>query len=192
MINFRSTRFLKSTTTLKDAPKGRLPEVLIVGRSNAGKSSLINAICENKSLAFTSSKPGHTKLLNYFEIDSKMYLVDAPGYGYAVGGLDLDKLFGQMMDQYFSNNLFLKLCLLLVDSRREFNEEDLEMINYFKEQNVPYLIVLTKGDKINQKERAQAKKRMVENGVSDYLITSINDKNSLMLLKKEIERRLKL
>ena len=97
MINFRNTKFIKSTKTLEDAPKGRLPEILIVGRSNAGKSSLINALVDNKNLAFTSSKPGHTRLLNYYSVDEKFYLVDAPGYGYAKGGIDLDALFGEMI-----------------------------------------------------------------------------------------------
>ena len=99
MLNFKNATFIKSAPNVDERPPVSLPEVLIVGKSNVGKSSLINALTNKKSLAFTSKKPGHTKLLNYYDIDQKFYLVDAPGYGYAVGGLDLDRLFGKMMDE---------------------------------------------------------------------------------------------
>ena len=129
-INFTNATFVKSAPSLKDAPQGLFPEVLLVGKSNVGKSSLINALCNKKGLAFTSSKPGHTRLLNYYNIDNKIYLVDAPGYGFAKGGFDLDKLFGEMMNDYFSNATRLKLVMILLDSRRELGENDIEEINY--------------------------------------------------------------
>ena len=132
MINFSNSSFIKSTKTLKDAPKGQLKEILFVGRSNAGKSSLINALCEKKNLAFTSSKPGLTKVLNYYNVDNKFYLVDAPGYGYAKGGVDLYALFEETMNSYLLNNHFLKAALLIIDSRREMNENDIMMLDYFK------------------------------------------------------------
>ena len=190
MINFKNVAFIKSTKTLEDAPKGRLPEVLLVGRSNAGKSSLINALVENKNMAFTSSKPGHTRLLNYFEIDHTFYMVDAPGYGYAKGGIDLDQLFSDMMSNYMDNNLYLKYALLLVDSRRELNESDLEMIKVFKDDNVKFLIVLTKADKLNQKEKAQAIKSITNAGVENYVFTSITNKQSILNLRREIEKHI--
>ena len=116
MINFHNATFVKSTKTLKDAPKGRLKEILVVGRSNAGKSSLINALTGRHNLAFTSSKPGHTRLLNYYDIDGAFYLVDAPGYGYAKGGIDLDQLFLEMMENYLYDNLYLTAALILLDA----------------------------------------------------------------------------
>ena len=125
MINFNNVSFVKSTPSVKERPQDQIPEVLIVGKSNVGKSSLINTLCQRKSLAYTSSKPGHTRLLNYYNIDNKFFLVDAPGYGYAKGGVDLDRLFGTMMDEYFTDNPYLKLVLLLIDSRREFGENDI-------------------------------------------------------------------
>ena len=191
-MNFKKAKFVKSTTTLKDAPKGRLREILIVGRSNAGKSSLINALTGRSSLAFTSSKPGHTRLLNYFEIDESFYLVDAPGYGYAKGGIDLDKLFADMMNEYLNNNLYLKGALLLLDSRREFNELDLEMMEIFKKDKTNFLIVLTKADKLNQSEKAKAVANLKKQGFKDgdYVFTSITNRQSIIALEKEIEKLL--
>ena len=153
MINFNNVTFVKSCPTRKEKPQVQKSEVLIVGKSNVGKSSLINALCNKKKMAFTSSKPGHTRLLNYYDIDSKFYLVDAPGYGYAKGGLDLDRLFASMMESYFDNNNELKLVLILLDARRELSADDHEIIGFVKESNVSYLIVVTKFDKVNQKEK---------------------------------------
>ena len=165
MINFSNTTFVKSAPSLKEAPQGLFPEVLLVGRSNVGKSSLINALCNKKALAFTSSKPGHTRLLNYYNVDDKLYLVDAPGYGYAKGGFNLDKLFGEMMEDYFSRVSRLKLVLVLLDSRRELNEDDIEIINYLEEKNHPYKLVFTKVDKINQSEKHKLNQNIKSVGV---------------------------
>ena len=193
MINFNKASFLKSTTTLKDAPKGRKKEILIVGRSNAGKSSLINALTGRKNLAYTSSKPGHTRLLNYYDIDDQFYLVDAPGYGYAKGGINLDKLFYTMMDAYLEDNLYLKAALLLMDGRREFNESDDEMIEYFSSHKIPFVIILTKADKLNQKEKSAAMKYMKDcnTPLEDYLFVSVNDERLLNKVKAKIEALLK-
>ena len=189
MINFTNTKFIKSAPSLSDAPQGQFPEVLLVGKSNVGKSSLINALCNKKALAFTSSKPGHTRLLNYYNIDNRFYLVDAPGYGFARGGIDLDRLFGEMMSEYFSDNQFLKLVLLLIDSRREFAENDLEILDFLKENKIPYFIVITKNDKINQKGKSELNKRLKQLEVSDDVyFTSSLVPSSLEKLRSGIER----
>ena len=167
MINFSNTKFIKSAPSLKDAPQGQFPEVLLVGKSNVGKSSLINSLCNKKSLAFTSSKPGHTRLLNYYNVDDKLYLVDAPGYGYAKGGFDLDKLFGEMMDDYFSRVTRLKLVLVLLDSRRELSEDDIEIINYLEEKGHRYILTFTKVDKINQSERHHLMTILKEHNINE-------------------------
>ena len=167
MINFTNATFVKSSPNVKQAPQGGFPEVLLVGKSNVGKSSLINALCNKKSLAFTSSKPGHTRLLNYYNVDDKLYLVDAPGYGYAKGGIDLDKLFGEMMDDYFAHASRLKCVLVLLDSRRELGDNDIEIINYLYEKNVRFNLIFTKVDKINQKEKAALLKHLKEVGISE-------------------------
>ena len=192
MINFKNSTFIKSLTDIKDKPSGQLPEVLIVGKSNVGKSSLINALTGRNRLAFTSSKPGHTKLLNYYNIDNRFYLVDAPGYGYAKGGIDLDKLFGEMMEAYFIDNKELKLVLLLLDSRREINDNDLEILEYVQQENIPYFLVVTKLDKVNQSEKAKLNKHLntMQIPTNNVFYTSINNIRSLDNLKSAIEKAL--
>ena len=188
MINFKNSTFIKSTPSVKERPLDQFPEVLIVGKSNVGKSSLINSLCQRKALAFTSSKPVHTRLLNYYNIDNKFFLVDAPGYGYAKGGIDLDRLFGEMMEGYFTDNPYLKLVLLLIDSRREFSENDLEILDYLKDNQIPYFIVITKTDKINQKGRSALNKRLKELEVNENVYyTSSLEPRSLEKLKSGIE-----
>ena len=189
MINFKNSTFVKSTPSVHDRPPESCPEVLIFGKRNVGKSTLINTMCQKKSLAFTSSKPGHTRLLNYYNIDNRFYLVDAPGYGFARGGIDLDRLFGEMMSEYFSDNKFLKLVLLLIDSRREFGENDLEILSFLQENNIPYFVVITKNDKINQKGKSQLNKRLVELGIIENVYyTSSLVASSIEKLRSGIER----
>ena len=174
MINFTEATFIKSASKKSEAPGKNLPEVLLCGRSNVGKSSFINALCNKKKLAFTSSKPGHTRLLNYYEIDSKFYLVDAPGYGYAKGGIDLDKLFMKTMEDYLVDNPNLKLVVFLLDSRRELSEDDVNLINYVNEKGIPCFAVITKVDKVNQSEKAKLEKHLKEiNLYFDKFYTSI-------------------
>lgn len=188
MINFKNATFVKSTPSVKERPNDLSIEVLIVGKSNVGKSSLINTLCTKKSLAYTSSKPGHTRLLNYYNIDNKFYLVDAPGYGFARGGVDLDRLFGTMMDEYFTDNNHLKLVLLLIDSRREFGENDLEILQYLKENKIPFFVIVTKVDKINQKGKSELSKRLNELEIKDnFYLTSSLDNKTLDKLKRDIE-----
>lgn len=190
MINFNNVTFVKSCPTRKEKPQVSKSEVLIVGKSNVGKSSLINALTNKKKMAFTSSKPGHTRLLNYYDIDNSFYIVDAPGYGYAKGGLDLDRLFAEMMESYFENNNELKLVLILLDARRELSVDDQEIISFVKENNVKFLIVITKYDKVNQKEKAALNKRLNNEGFSKEQVfyTSSLNNDGLSLLKKEIEK----
>ena len=192
MINFTNATFVKSCPNRKEKPQDLKPEVLIVGKSNVGKSSLINALCGKKKLAFTSSKPGHTRLLNYYEIDGKFYLVDAPGYGYAKTGIDLDRLFASMMESYFDNNHELKLVLILLDARREVSADDQEIIDFVKESNYPYAVVITKIDKVNQKEKAALNKRLKAQAFAPECVfyTSSLDNEGLNQLKKGIEKNL--
>lgn len=162
MINYTNTTFVKSASKLDEAPGNRLPEVLLCGRSNVGKSSFINALCSKKRLAYTSSKPGHTQLLNYYNVDNTFYLVDAPGYGYAKGGLDLDALFKKTMDSFLNNNPNLKLVIFLLDSRRDLSDDDINLINFIVEKKIECFAIFTKVDKTTQKERAKLEKHIAE------------------------------
>ena len=159
MINFRKVTFIKSVTNYLDKPEKDLPEVLFVGKSNVGKSSLINALTNNKNLAYTSSKPGYTKLLNYFEVDNTFYLVDAPGYGYtSTGSRHLDN-FGEMMEKYFQNP-HLKLVIFIVDSRHKLGENDVMFYHFLNDNDIPFVLVASKVDKLNQSEKAAMKKNI--------------------------------
>ena len=160
MIDFRKTTFIKSATTYLDKPTKDLPDVLFVGKSNVGKSSLINALTNNKNLAFTSSKPGFTKLLNYFEVDDSFYLVDAPGYGYtASGNRHLDS-FSKMMESYFKNPK-LAGVVFIVDSRHKLGENDVDFYQFIIDNNIPFILVASKIDKLNQSEKAMMKKNII-------------------------------
>lgn len=194
MINFKNTRFIKSLPSIKLKEDDKLKEVLFVGRSNVGKSSLLNCLCDNKNLAFVSSKPGHTKLLNFYNVDQKFYLVDAPGYGYSKSNINEINLFSEMMEDYFSNTSNLSLVVFLLDSRRKLNDDDLQLINFFKEENINFVIVLTKADKLNQSQRYQIThhiKDMLNISVDDMIFTSTLKKENIDKLKKSIEFYLK-
>ena len=192
MINYTNTVFVKSASKLSEAPGNNLPEVLLCGRSNVGKSSFINALCTKKKLAFSSSKPGHTRLLNYYEVDKKFYLVDAPGYGYAKGGIDLDKIFKDTMDSFLNDNPNLKLVIFLLDSRRELSDDDINIINYIVDKKIPCFAVMTKVDKINQSERAKLEKHIKEvNLYFDRFYTSILKPQTFNPVKAYIEQNLK-
>ena len=185
MINFANAAFVKSATKLSEIPSLAMGEVLLVGKSNVGKSTLINSLCSNKSLAHTSSKPGFTKLLNYYEVDNSFYLVDAPGYGYTISGSRHLASFGKMMEDYFSNPN-LKLVVFLIDSRHEIGKDDKDFYEFLKENNINYLLVATKVDKLNQSENAKLDKYLKSINAGNYLkISSLN--NSLIeKLKGEI------
>ena len=190
-MDFRKARFIKSTPTYLDAPSDSVAEVVFIGRSNVGKSSLLNALCDNRSLAFTSSKPGHTRLLNYFYLDDGRYLVDAPGYGYSAAGKKHTLVFGEMMEGYFSSNKKLKGVVFLLDSRRMPNEEDQELISYIEECKIPYVIVMTKCDKLNQKETALMKKNIKQAFVNmdegQILLSSIKNNKLLQAIRDVVK-----
>lgn len=146
-------RYLLSTLTefplLKD-PQGKpLPEVALAGRSNVGKSSLINHLLAQKKLAKTSATPGKTQLLNFFAIDEKWLLVDLPGYGFAKAPREAIEKWSAAIDSYLNNRPHLKLILLLIDSRREVSGEETSFMSWAKQKQIPLLMVFTKSDKLS-------------------------------------------
>lgn len=156
LINFN---FVKSASKPVEFIVDELPQVAIVGRSNVGKSSLINMLANNKKMAKTSSTPGRTRLVNYFNINNEVYLVDLPGYGFAQASKEIKKEWDRVLDDYFNNTHNLKLVLLLIDSRHLPSELDVMMLNYLVELNIPYQIVLTKTDKLS---RSQLNKNIMD------------------------------
>lgn len=151
-MRFINAKFIKSASKKSEFIFNNLAQVAIVGRSNVGKSSLINTLTNNGKLAKTSSTPGRTRLVNYFNIDNKFYLVDLPGYGYHKASKGIAKAWDNVMNDYFSDNPNLKLVLLLLDSRILATDLDKQMMDYLFEKQIPALIVLTKADKISRSE----------------------------------------
>lgn len=144
----------------KQFPADRLPQVAFSGRSNVGKSSLINSLLNRKSLARVSGEPGKTITVNFYDIDKKMYLVDLPGYGYAKRTKEDKIKWSNLTDGYFTNNKNIdsvKLICQLIDSRTGPTEDDYDMLYYLRETGMPHIIVATKTDKLNATEKAKFK-----------------------------------
>jgi len=147
--------FIKSAVKPKDFPPPELPEVAFVGRSNVGKSSLINVLAGRKALVRTSSTPGRTQLINFFDINGILTLVDLPGYGYAKAPPDVRKQWGPMIETYLAKRENLKTVVLILDIRRIPSGGDLDMLGWLERYNIPPIIVLTKCDKLSKTERAK-------------------------------------
>ena len=140
--------FEKSSSKTSECPRGNLPEFALVGRSNVGKSSLINTLLNRKSIAKTSSKPGKTILINHFKINDKFYLVDLPGYGYARTSKQIIKEIKLIHKSYFKTRKQLLFTFLLIDSRHKLQKIDLEFMKYLNSMMCPFVIIFTKSDKI--------------------------------------------
>jgi GTP-binding protein len=136
--------------------RSRLPEIALIGRSNVGKSSLINALCRKKGIARISATPGKTRVINYYLLNGSFYLVDLPGYGYAGVSNAERRKWAPMIETYFSSSENLKLALFLLDIRREPSEEDLQAAYWLEQNQIPYRLVATKADKVPKSQRAAA------------------------------------
>ena len=149
-MNIKSAKFIVSNQNVNDCPKSDLPEYAFIGRSNVGKSSLINMLTNNKKLAKTSSKPGKTRLINHFLIDSTWHLVDLPGYGYAKASKSEKKNFQKLITDYFINRNQLISAFILVDVRHEAQKIDVEFMRWLTINKIAFSIVFTKIDKLKQ------------------------------------------
>jgi GTP-binding protein len=185
-MDFQKTTFIKTVVDVKDRPRFLLPEIVLIGRSNVGKSSLINALTRQKKLAKTSSTPGKTRYLNYYMVDHQLYLVDAPGFGYtAYGKQDLQR-FSALMQPYFTEAK-PKLALYLLDSRRDVLESDIQFIQDLNRlMNV--VMVFTKIDVLNQKQQAALMKQLKTLGLAekDYAFVSRQNDRLLDRLREQI------
>ena len=156
---FEKAEFIISNTDYKKCPKPDKAEFAFIGRSNVGKSSLINMLTGRKNLAKTSSKPGKTQLINHFKIDEQWYLVDLPGYGYAKTSKKNRAAWEQMIADYLIYRENLQIVFVLIDSRLEPQKIDLEFINWLGENQIPFALIFTKADKqsINKGQQNIAK-----------------------------------
>ena len=146
-------------------PGDRLPEVAFLGRSNVGKSSLINALTGQKGLAFTSSTPGRTQTINFYRIDGAFYLVDLPGYGYARVPPERMLEWKKLVDEYLGNRETLEISCLILDTRRGWTEKDLDLKRWLEHHGRPYLVVATKTDKLNRSEAERGLRAIRQEGI---------------------------
>ncbi len=152
-MNFHNAEFLVSAVKEAQYPAGTLPEIAMVGRSNVGKSSLINKVLNRKNFARTSSKPGKTATINFYNIDKKINLVDLPGYGYAKVSKKEQLAWGEMINFYLENREQLKLIFLLIDSRHLPTDDDLMMLDWIEHYDIDYFVIATKTDKLKPSQR---------------------------------------
>ncbi|MBD0825300.1 ribosome biogenesis GTP-binding protein YihA/YsxC [Aestuariibaculum marinum] len=159
-MQIKTAEFVMSNSDVAKCPKSMLPEYAFIGRSNVGKSSLINMLTNRKSLAKTSGKPGKTQLINHFLINKNWYLVDLPGYGYARVSKSTKKVFQKFITAYFSQREQLVTAFVLVDIRHEPQPIDLDFMQWLGENGIPFSIIFTKADKL--------KPKAIENHVEAY------------------------
>ncbi|MBO5376732.1 MAG: YihA family ribosome biogenesis GTP-binding protein [Bacilli bacterium] len=152
-MNFDDVDLTISAVRRSQYPDDNLPEFVMLGRSNVGKSSFMNTLVNRKNLARISSKPGKTSTINFYNVDKKFYLVDVPGYGYADTSKEEIRKFGLMVEEYLEKRETLKRVFLLIDFRHKPTNDDVIMYNFLKYYQIPVTIVATKADKVSSKEK---------------------------------------
>lgn len=190
-MQFKKAHFVTSAPSLDVCPNPHFPEICLAGRSNVGKSTLINALVNHKGLARTSNVPGKTQQMNYYLVDDKAYLVDLPGFGYAQVSKKERERWGQDIRDYLLERSTLRLVIHLVDIRHEPTELDEQFFYWLGVNRVPFAVVLTKGDKISynkqQQSRARVKRILDEMNIEvPIIISSAKDKTGIKEIKKLI------
>lgn len=185
----KSAEFIKSATTPAEYPPVQLPEVAFAGRSNVGKSSLINALVNRKRLVKTSSTPGRTQLINFFEINQQIIFVDLPGYGYAKVPVSVRKKWGPMIETYLSGRKTLQAVVVILDIRRTPQQEELNLIGWLSHYAIAAIVVLTKTDKLSKNKAAQQHQHIahaLSMGPEDLILFSAKTRRGRDILWNEI------
>ena len=186
---FKNTEFMMGVTKYKNLPDDMGTEILLSGRSNAGKSSALNALTENTKLARISKTPGRTTEINFFKVNDGLKLVDLPGYGFAKSAKSQKKDWGPLLRDYFKKRKALKAVIIFMDIRHPLKDSDIEMIKLCSKSNVDFIPVLTKSDKLSNNK--------IVNGIKDVnkrligceaIAISAKDQKGIELLSKEIMR----
>ena len=151
-INYGKIKYFKTCASIRDLPDDKLPEIVLAGRSNVGKSSLVNALGNNGKLARVSQTPGKTQQIIYFDMDSQAILADLPGYGFSKASKAKNTGFSELCDNYFKVRTGIDLVLLLIDIRHEPSNDDVAMLNFLNSANLPYFLVFTKCDKLSAQQ----------------------------------------
>ncbi|MGI6078145.1 MAG: ribosome biogenesis GTP-binding protein YihA/YsxC [Fastidiosipilaceae bacterium] len=189
-INFNNVEYKGLATNVNQAPQTGLPEIVLAGRSNVGKSSLVNGLCQRKNIARISQTPGKTQAVLYFLIDHQFYLTDLPGYGYARTSKQSKSKFSNLVDNYLTADRPIKGVLHLLDIRHKPSADDRIMNHWLTEQGIPYIIVLTKADKLSRAQMHVKKMDILrELGLPQDLevaMVSNTKKTGYELLKEQI------
>lgn len=186
--------FVTSAANKSQWPDSDRPEIVVVGRSNVGKSSFINALTNKKHLAYVGNTPGKTRLINFFSIDNEWMLVDVPGYGYARMSKQMLRQVGQMMDEYFTERKQIKALIQLIDARHPPTRDDLDMIAYLNALKLPIIVVATKVDKIPKTRRARSLRvisQALQLPLSDIYPISSTEKTGLEPVLASIQKYIK-
>ena len=186
------SEFIASSPNIKNCPNEFIPEYAFIGRSNVGKSSLVNSICRKRNIAKVSGKPGKTKLINHFKINDSWYLTDLPGYGYANVSKTVKKNIDKLVRDYFLHRKQIKLIFLIVDIRHKPQDVDLNFMSWLINQGKRFALIFSKSDKI-RKEKFDAKDYMLKiksklNENPKYFITSSKKKEGIEEILKYINR----
>ena len=147
-LNIHNSKFILSAVNSNQFPKDDLPEIVFVGRSNVGKSSILNALLNRKNLAYVGSTPGKTQQINFFNIDEKLYFVDLPGYSFSVMGKEKSEKISKVIDSYLKSRKNIALVMMLVDIRHKPSKDDVLMYEYLINSDLNFVIVRTKADKV--------------------------------------------
>ena len=166
-LNIQNSNLEITAGTIKQFPAFSLPQIAFSGRSNVGKSSLINTLLGRKKLARVSSAPGKTITVNFYSVDKKLYLVDLPGYGYAKREQSEKKRWAELMEGYFHSGRNIALVIQLIDMRHAPTPDDMMMLNFLRECEIPFMIALTKCDKLNKTE-TEKRRAELEEELKDY------------------------
>jgi GTP-binding protein len=180
-MKITSAQFVKSAVWPDQYPPATMPEIAFVGRSNVGKSSLINTIIGNKNLAKTSNTPGRTQLINFFAINETVSFVDLPGYGFAKVSRSVKKDWGEMIETYLRERPSLAMVIMILDIRRDPSDDDLSLRDWLESYRIPYLYILTKADKLSNNQ-ANNRRRIIEKilhisaGLKPILFSAVTQK----------------
>ncbi|MBR3685788.1 MAG: YihA family ribosome biogenesis GTP-binding protein [Clostridia bacterium] len=192
----KNAEFITSAGTVEQIIKGSTPEIAVVGRSNVGKSSFINFMCNHGRLAKTSKEPGRTRLINYFDVNKGEFIfVDLPGYGFAKVNDNEKAKWGKIIEAYLQESTGLRNVFVLLDIRRDPSADDVQMLNYLYHYNIPFTIIATKGDKLSRSAGLKRKREIanaLKVGIGNVLLTSSLNKSGAQEVLDRIENILEV
>ncbi len=191
MALFQSASFVTTAVRKEQFPESELPELVLAGRSNVGKSSLINSITRQKALAYVGKRPGKTRYINFYEVPHQVMFVDVPGYGYAKRSRSELLAYGKLMEDYFSEREQIMAVIQVIDVRHPLSEDDEDMLAFVEEAGYPLLLVATKSDKLTYSQKLKAEKELKAQYVHPVIIFSSLDKSGLDEIEAWIKKFIK-